>query len=135
MTNGKQVIATTTGVPFIRGFLSGVPYGRSKPRGDQQVAPAWTDAVIQQTQNWPKVSEACAVHVTFLLPATSFPGDFPYGPDVDNLCKRFFDALNVTVFSTAPGRDSCVIALHVMKAKVPPGGRTGAAIEILPVSV
>jgi Holliday junction resolvase RusA-like endonuclease len=99
------------------------------------VAPAWTAAVIRQTQNWPRVREACAVHVTFLLPASSFPGDFPYGPDLDNLCKRFFDALNLTVFSTAPGKDSCVVAVHGMKANVPPGENTGVAIEVLPVSV
>jgi Holliday junction resolvase RusA-like endonuclease len=122
-------------VPFIRAFIVGVPAVAAKPKGNQQVAPAWTAAAEAQTADWPKVSEACAMHITFLLPDTSFPGNFPYGPDLDNLCKRFFDALNRTVFSNAPGGDSCVIALHVMKAKVPPGEETGASVEILPVSV
>jgi Holliday junction resolvase RusA-like endonuclease len=136
VTNSNQVIPTTTqGVPFIRGFITGVPAVQTKPRGYQTVAPAWTAAVIAQTQNWPKVNEACAMHVTFLLPATSFPGNAPYGPDIDNLCKRFFDALKKTVFSEAPGDDSCVIALHAMKSKVPPAQETGASVEILPVSV
>jgi Holliday junction resolvase RusA-like endonuclease len=85
------------------------------------VAPARTAAVIAQTQAWPKVNEACAMHVTFLMPETSFPANFPYGPDVDNLCKRFFDALKQTIFLSAPGEDSCVIALHASESQSPAG--------------
>jgi hypothetical protein len=64
------------------------------------------------------VSEACFLKVTFLLPANKFPSNFPYGPDLDNLLKRTLDALQQTVFRNAAGRDSCVIALFVMKTKI-----------------
>lgn len=74
-------------------------------------------------------------NVTFLLPADKYPKDLPYGNDLDNLCKRLFDALSKMIFSDARGKDSCVIALHVMKTKVPPNGQSGVAIEILPVVV
>lgn len=63
--------------------------------------------------------------MTFLLPANKYPKDFPYGNDLDNLCKRLFDALRKTIFSDARGKDSCVIALHVMKTKFPPNGQSG----------
>jgi len=43
-------------------------------------------------------------NVTFLLPANKYPTDFPYGNDLDNLCKRLFDALSKTIFSDARGK-------------------------------
>jgi len=60
-----------------------------------------------------------------------FPTDYPHGTDIDNLLKRFFDALNVTVFSEVLGRDSCVVAVEAVKVRVT-DGRTGADLEIIP---
>lgn len=115
--------------------IKGVPYGRNKSRGDKDAPGRWTDAVIEQTQGLPKINEACMLKVTFFLPPDKFPSDFPYGSDLDNLLKRFCDALNKTVFSESPGKDSCVINLTATKAKVNDIDAAGAYLEILPVSV
>jgi Holliday junction resolvase RusA-like endonuclease len=116
-------------------MISGVPYSRAKSRGNKEAAPAWSRAIVEQTYNLPKVREACALKVTFLLPPDKYPADFPYGPDLDNLLKRLLDGLNETIFSETVGKDSCVVLLNVMKTKVESSLLSGAHIEVLPVSV
>src|SRR3990172_12671836 len=103
---------------YISHKIKGVPYCRNKTTGNTNALREWTQAVINQTNSLPKVKEACIMKVTFLLPPNKFPRDFPYGPDLDNLMKRFLDALNKTIFSESQGHDSCVIELNVMKTKV-----------------
>jgi len=71
--------------------------------------------------------------VTFILPANKFPADLPYGSDLDNLLKRFLDALKDTIFSEVPGGDSCVVAITVMKTRALSSKEHGAHFEILPV--
>lgn len=115
--------------------ITGIPYGRRKVRGNTQATKVWTDAVIEQTRHLPKVTEACILRVTFLLPPDKFPKDFPYGPDLDNLTKRFFDALNHTIFSEAKGKDSCVVELSVMKTMADSEKDAGALIEVLPIKI
>jgi len=115
--------------------ISGIPYGKFKTRGQKNALKDWTEDVIKQTQNLPKVREACILRVTFLLPPEKFPSDFPYGPDLDNLLKRFLDALNETIFENTPGGDSCVISLNVMKTKVDSSKEAGAILEGLPLTV
>ena len=73
--------------------------------------------------------------VTFLLPPDKFPTDFPYGSDLDNLLKRFLDALNETIFSESKGKDSCIVSMHVTKTRVNSNDEAGALLEILPVNV
>jgi Holliday junction resolvase RusA-like endonuclease len=102
-------------------------------RGKVDAPAQWTKKVIAQTKDLPKVQNACFLKITFLLPPDKFPPNFPYGPDLDNLLKRFLDALNQTVFSETPGKDSCVVSLQVMKTKVDDERMAGAHIEILPV--
>lgn len=115
--------------------ISGVPYGKFKTRGQKNALKDWTEEVIKQTQNLPKVREACILRVTFLLPPDKFPSDFPYGPDLDNLLKSFLDALNETIFKDTQGGDSCVVSLHVMKTKVESSKEAGAILEVLPVTI
>jgi len=115
--------------------IDGVPYGAKKARGNLNGATRWTRTVIDQTRELPKVTEACILKVTFLLPPDKYPRDFPYGSDLDNLLKRFLDALNETVFSSANGKDSCVISMTISKVKVSTEKKAGALLEILPVSV
>jgi len=103
--------------------------------GNLQAPKNWSEQIKIQTQNLPRVREACALKVTFLLPPDKYPKDYPYGPDLDNLLKRLLDGLNETVFSEAKGHDSCVVLLHVMKTKVASYAESGAHIEVLPVSV
>lgn len=114
--------------------IQGVPYGHSKVKGNINAPEEWTERVVEQTKDFPKVTGACLLRVTFLLPPEKFPSDLPFGPDLDNLAKRFLDALNRTIFSEAPGKDSCVIALHVMKSRVDASGEGGALLEVLPLN-
>ena len=71
------------------------------------------------------------------LPASKdkYPPDFPYGPDLDNLMKRFCDALNTIIFSNTRGKDSCIIEMSVMKTKVNSETEAGALLEVLPISI
>lgn len=113
--------------------IAGVPYPKSKKRGNIKAAEEWTNTVIEQTAHLPKVKEACIMRVTFLLPPNKFPKDFPYGPDLDNLMKRFFDALNHTIFNDTDGKDSCVIELSLMKTMVDSENEAGVILEVLPI--
>ena len=115
--------------------IDGVPYGQAKARGDLNAPVKWTEAIISQTRSLPKVKEACIVKLTFLLPLDKFPKDYPYGSDLDNLLKRFMDALNETIFSDAAGKDSCILSITASKAKVNDKKQAGALLEVLPVSV
>lgn len=120
---------------YINHHIKGVPYCRNKSRGNKGAADVWSEQVKLQTAALPRVQHACSVKVTFLLPPDKFPTDFPYGPDLDNLLKRFMDALNHTIFSETHGGDSCVVMLNVMKTKVTSVADAGAHLEVLPVSV
>src|SRR5712692_1637025 len=120
---------------YINRLIRGVPYGHLKRRGKIEAPAAWSEMVVAQTRNLPKVKEACALKVTFLLPPDKFPADFPYGPDLDNLLKRLLDGLNQTIFSGTRGLDSSVILLSVMKTKVSSPAKAGVHVEILPIRV
>ena len=117
----------------IRATISGIPYAQNKVRGNLDAPKAWTEAVITATATLPKVQEACLLRITYLLPRSHIPTNFPFGTDLDNLNKRFLDGLSKTVFSEAPGKDSCVIALEAMKVIVDTPAEAGAHIEILPI--
>ena len=120
---------------MIAKFVQGIPYARHKRRGDMEAPKRWTDAVIRQTEDLPKVVNACLLKLTFCLPPDKFPTDLPYGSDLDNLTKRTLDALQRTVFRDARGHDSCVVALIAMKTKVGSSDEAGVHLEILPVAV
>lgn len=116
-------------------LIKGVPYSQVKSRGKTEAAQEWTDAVIEQTRHLPRVSDACLLKVTFLLPPDKFPTDFPYGPDLDNLLKRFLDALGQTLFSATAGGDSCIVSIHALKTRVDSPEKAGAHLEVLPFTV
>lgn len=120
---------------YINQRISGISYGRNKNRGNIGAPKKWTQAIIEQTRNLPKITEACILRVTFLLPPNKFPADLPYGPDLDNLMKRFSDALNETIFSNAEGKDSCIIEMGMMKTKITSEKEAGALLEVLPISI
>ncbi len=120
---------------FISHRIVGVPYSRIKVRGNTEAPQKWTQAIIEQTKQLPKVTEACILKVTFLLPPNKFPKDLPYGPDLDNLMKRLMDALSHTIFSDTEGKDSCVIEMSVMKTTVKSEGEAGALIQVLPIRI
>ena|SRR2546422_1745212 len=120
---------------YINHLIAGVPYGRFKRRGNIAAPAAWSEKIVQQTHDLPKVKQACVLKVTFLLPPDKYPTDLPYGPDLDNLLKRLLDALKRTIFSETQGQDSCVVLLHVMKTKVASEAKAGVHIEVLPISV
>ena len=115
--------------------IDGVPYCRNKSRGNVHRPTEWTRRVVEQTKDLPKVTNACVLRVTFLLPKDKFPADLKYGPDLDNLLKRFLDALAQTVFSESKGKDSCIISLSATKTKVEFEAEAGALLEVVPVIV
>jgi len=115
--------------------IKGVPYSKHKGRRRVNAPAEWKQTIIDQTKDLPKVKEACAVNITFLLPANKFPLDFPYGPVLDNLLKGFLNVLNETIFSEAPGKASCIVSLNVMKGKIGSESEPGAFLEVLPVSI
>lgn len=120
---------------LIRATIVGVPYARNKKRGNTDAPKEWTRAVEQQTQGLPQVSEACLLRITYLLPRSHIPKNYPFGTDLDNLNKRFLDGLSKTVFAKAKGKDSCVVAMETMKVIVETKEEAGAHIEILPVTI
>ena len=122
-------------ITYFNFIIRGVPYSRHKRRGNVSAPGEQSKQIIAQTENLPKVKEACILKVTFLLPPDKFPSDLPYGPDLDNLLKRLLDGLKMTIFSDTPGNDSCVISPTVMKTKVSSQEQAGAHMEVLPVSV
>lgn len=122
-------------MPHLRLKIDGIPYAKVKSRGDKEAPKRWTAAIIAATGALPKIKDACMVRVTYLLPRRNIPKDFPYGTDIDNLNKRFFDALSETIFSEAKGKDSCVIALESMKVIVESDSEAGATLEVLPVQI
>ncbi len=120
---------------YINHMIKGVPYGKEKSRGDTEAAERWSQQIREQSKNLPRVKDACVLKVTFLLPPDKFPTDYPYGPDLDNLLKRFLDTLNETVFSEAMGLDSCVVSMTVMKTKIASTDEPGVHFEVMPVAV
>lgn len=109
-----------------RVWISGVPHASRRSPG----AWFWRREIVRQTSDLPPVPGACTVKVVFHLPEKRFSPARPYGPDLDNLVKRLFDALSSTIFSLAGGADSCVIAERVMKRPAASPRDVGVALEI-----
>ena len=115
--------------------IRGVPYPKNKSPS-KEGAEKWSADVERQTRDLPRITEACAARVTFFLPPSRFSVDAPYGPDLDNLLKRFLDALNKTIFVGAKRNDSCIVELTATKVKVASEETgTGARIHIAPVKL
>ena len=111
-------------------FIEGIPYCQNKVRGRTSGGREWSHTVIEQTKAVVPIQSECKAIINFFLPSNKYPLDHPYGPDLDNLTKRLFDALNKTVFSKVPGNDGAVVELEVSKKMVPNGKRTGCHIMI-----
>src|SRR5271167_1165848 len=94
----------------IVGKVKGIPYSQDKTKGKVDGSKLWTNAIIAQTKDLPQVHFPCFLRITFKLPPDKFPKDHPYGNDLDNLLKRFCDALEKTILSTAPGKDGAIIS-------------------------
>jgi hypothetical protein len=77
--------------------VRGVPYPHVKATGNVAGRKVWTDAIVQNTRNLRKVNGPCLVRVTFKLTHEEFRDANPFGTDLDNLLKRFSDALGQTV--------------------------------------
>jgi len=120
---------------YINQTIRGVPYSKQKSRGNQAAPEKWSEEVVRQTRELPKIKDACIMKVTFLLPPDKYPRDMPYGPDLDNLLKRLLDDLKRTILSEARSGDSCIVSLTVMKTKVSSYEESGAHIEVMPVKV
>ena len=111
--------------------VRGIPYPHVKAKGHVEGLKKWSDAIIENTSGLRKVSCPCLVRVTFKLSREKFHDANPYGPDLDNLLKRFFDALAHTVFSEAPGKDACIVAIEAAKTLVLNPSESGVDGEII----
>lgn len=111
--------------------VRGVPYPHLKVTGNVEGRKKWTEAIVQQTAKLRKITGPCLVRVTFKLSREKFHDANPFGTDLDNLLKRFFDALSQTVFSDAPGKDACVVAVEAAKTLVLNPSECGVDGEII----
>jgi len=111
--------------------VRGVPYPQTKATGNTEGRKVWTEAIVAATRNLRKVKGPVLVRVTFKLSKDKFHEVNPYGTDLDNLLKRFCDALSQTVFSEAPGKDACIVALEAAKVLVQNPSESGVDGEII----
>lgn len=111
--------------------VRGVPYPHIKSTGNTDGLKKWSDAIIAETGKLRKVTGPCLVRVTFKMSQEKFHAVNPFGTDLDNLLKRFFDALARTVFSDAPGRDACIVAIEAAKVLVQNHNQSGVDGEII----
>jgi Holliday junction resolvase RusA-like endonuclease len=95
----------------------------------------WTDKIVEKTANLKKITGPCLLRVTFKLPQGKFNVSNPFGTDIDNLLKRFLDALSRTVFSDAPGKDACIVSLDATKVLTQNPSEAGVDGEIIPIGL
>ena len=111
-------------------FIKGIPYSQAKTRGNLEAPKLWTDTIIDRTRHLQMVEEACELRADFVLPADKYPDDLPYGPDLDNLLHRLFNALKQTVLAD----DSLITHLESGKRKADRREKTGVQLTISVVS-
>lgn len=114
----------------IRRKIVGIPYSHTYV-GKNRAAVAWTKAVVDQTADLPLIIRPCLMRVTFLLPPSKFANARPFGNDLDNLLKRFCDALVKTVFRNAKAQDGIVMSLEATKTRVESDAEAGAELELI----
>ena len=90
-----------------------------------------SDAIVDATKHLRKISGPVLVHVTFKLTREKVYEANPYCTDLDNLLKRSFDALSKTVFSEAPDKDACIVAIAAAKVLVHNPSESGVDGEII----
>jgi Holliday junction resolvase RusA-like endonuclease len=115
---------------ILRKRIIGTPYAQNKSRGRTVACDEWTDAVIRQTADLPQITGPCVMRLVFVLPIDKCPADHPYGNDLDNLLKRFCDALQITALRNAPGRDGSVVRIEAEKILASPTEPPGVDLEL-----
>ena len=115
----------------IQGSISGIPYGQDKSRGDSAAAGFWSQQIVEQSRDLRRIVGPCLMRVTFRLPPNKFPKDHPFGNDLDNLLKRFCDAIQQTVLADAPGRDGAIVSIEATKVQVDSPKEAGADFEFI----
>lgn len=113
--------------------IRGVPYPKTKSTGNVAGGQKWTQAIVDRTKGYKKVTGPCLLRVTFRLPKDKFHDGNPFGTDLDNLLKRFLDALSQTVFCEAPGTDACAVSLEATKVLVTNTQEAGVDGEIVQI--
>jgi Holliday junction resolvase RusA-like endonuclease len=113
--------------------IRGVPYPKVKSTGNVEGPQLWTEVIVEKTQGFRKVTGPCLLRVTFRLPKEKFHEKNPFGTDLDNLLKRFLDALSRRVFCDAPGKDACVVSLEATKVAVANPLEAGVDGEIVEI--
>lgn len=106
-------------------FIEGIPYSKNKVKGDIEAPKRWSATIIRCTRHLPKLHGRVSMTVKFILPKDKYPSDHPHGTDLDNLLKRFQDALGETVLSETPGKDGAIVKLTASKRQARGGEPTG----------
>ncbi|MGD0355554.1 MAG: RusA family crossover junction endodeoxyribonuclease [Dehalococcoidia bacterium] len=116
---------------YIDIFIKGIPYGQWKVKGDLTGPKIWTETIVINTRDFPKIKKPSMAHIVFILPAEKYPKDHPFGPDLDNLLKRLFDALNQTILSEAKGQDGIIVEVIATKHKAAQKEEAGVKLSII----
>ena len=119
---------------YIDIFIKGIPYGQWKVKGDLTGPKNWTETIVINTRNLPKIKKPSIAHIIFILPAEKYPKDHLFGPDLDNLLKRLFDALKQTVLSEAKGQDGIIVEVIAAKHKAAQKEETGVKLSIIEIT-
>ena len=98
-------------MPYIVHRVRGSPYARSRKAGSK----SWALAIVEATRQLPRVTGPCLLRLTFMLGPDKYDDQAPFGPDLDNLAKRFIDVLKHTVLVEAPGSDGCIVGIEAFK--------------------
>ncbi len=122
-------------IQALRFKIRGIPYPHIKVTGNVEGRNKWTQTIVDKTSTLQKIKGPCLVRVTFRLSREKFHAVSPFGADIDNLLKRFLDALSRTVFSEAPGKDACVVAVEAAKVLVTNPSESGVDGEIIELAI
>jgi len=116
-------------MPYIAYRVAGSPYARSRKAGSQ----SWVQSIVEATGHLPKVTGPCLLRLTFMLGPDKYDDQAPFGPDLDNLAKRFIDVLKHTVLAEAPGSDGCIVGIEAFKLPVDDESQAGVQFELIPL--
>ena len=107
-------------------FIEGTPYPKNKVKGDLEAPKRLGECITQCTQHRQKLYGSVSRTMKFILPENYSAKCHAYEKDLDNLLKRFQDALSTTVLSEADGKDGAIVKLIASKRPAQGSEPTGA---------
>jgi len=96
-------------------FILGPAYPKHKVGNGRDEAEKWSELIIAQTRDLPKVKGPCEMKIVYQLPPDRFSVGSPFGPDLDNLTKRLLDSLSSTILMDVDSKDGCICKIEISK--------------------